>query len=120
MSPALDLADGLRRCFGKRALLHRLLDRFLATQHDMPERMEAALAAGDVARAADDAHRMVSNAGTIGATELSRLSALVDELLRDGQVGQAAALLPRLRQSHAAVCEAVRAAHGTTNPGEHP
>lgn len=108
MTDAIDFDEALRRCFGRLALFERVRATFLDLQQDMPRRVAQALAAGDATAAAEETHRMMSNAGTLGAVRLAAVCAHIDTMLREGRLADAAAQLPLLQSAHADACEALQ------------
>ncbi len=81
--PGIDVAHGLRHCSGRRSLFDRLLRMFVESQSGAADAIRQALAAGDMKAAERLAHTLKSNAGTLGAMELSAAAARVEEILRE-------------------------------------
>jgi signal transduction histidine kinase/DNA-binding response OmpR family regulator/HPt (histidine-containing phosphotransfer) domain-containing protein len=63
----LDIRSGLARCGGNAALYNKILRKFRETQAAAPQRIRAALAAGERATAEREAHTLKGVAGNIGA-----------------------------------------------------
>jgi two-component system sensor histidine kinase/response regulator len=82
--PGLDLADGLKRVGGDRALYRRLLMQFRDHSGKAPDEMRAALAAGDRATAKSAAHTLKGVAGTLSAMELYQAAQKLESALRKG------------------------------------
>ncbi len=80
----IDVATGLRNHMGRSALYRRMLDLFLADFPDVPERIAAAQARGDLAEARRLAHSCQSAAASIGALELARLARAVEDVYAGG------------------------------------
>ena len=80
----LDTAAGLRRAGGNVALYRRLLVQFLDEQADVLVRMEAALAAQDLAALERMAHTLNGVGGNIGAQQVHAAAARLEECLREG------------------------------------
>ncbi|MGC3985219.1 MAG: response regulator [Pseudorhodoferax sp.] len=80
--PGLDVAKGLRRVLGKRALYLTLLGKFVEGQRDAVAAVQQAVAAGDRATAERLAHTLKGVAGNIGALQLQGLAAELEEGLR--------------------------------------
>ncbi|MDD3609627.1 MAG: response regulator [Halothiobacillaceae bacterium] len=80
----LDTALGLHHVGGNAVLYRQLLERFLQTQVQAPERLSAALAEGDTASAEREAHTLKGVAATLGATGLSALARAVERTLHEG------------------------------------
>ena len=77
--PGVDVAGGLRRALGRDQAYRRQLRRFADSQRDFPERLRAAMKAGDL----DDALRRVQAfrglAATLGATALQEQAAALEQ-----------------------------------------
>ena len=101
----LSLSDGLRRCFGNKELLHRLLRLFVDQQRDVANQIELAIRGSSTDRAIVLAHGLVSRAGAIGATPLSGLASVLENALRDS-LDSVAALAATLREEHGRVLRA--------------
>jgi HPt (histidine-containing phosphotransfer) domain-containing protein len=68
--PGLDTASGLARCGGNAAIFLKILRKFCETQVAAPQRVLEALAAGDTAAAAREAHTLKGVAGNVGAVKV--------------------------------------------------
>ena len=73
--PALDLDAALRRVRGDQALYASLLARYVADQHDIVERFEAAMRSNEGAVAMRLAHGFKGMSATLGLTALADLAA---------------------------------------------
>ncbi|WP_428559881.1 MAG: response regulator [Solidesulfovibrio sp. DCME] len=91
----IDVAAGLGRVGGNRALYGRLLDKMRLDFPAVPERIRSALAAGDRQAAALAAHSVKGAAGNIGADHLARAAGDLEKALRDADEAAIAAGLPR-------------------------
>ena len=80
----LDLDLGLRRVLGKRPLYRKLLEKFVAQQGDIPQKIRQALDSGDTATAERLAHSARGVCGNIGATPLQHQAESLETCLRDG------------------------------------
>ena len=83
--PGLDVALGLRQLQGHDSLYLRLLHKFATDQAGMPERLAAAIAAGDWALAERLAHTVKGVAAQIGAMPLRDLAERLERALRERQ-----------------------------------
>jgi two-component system sensor histidine kinase/response regulator len=81
----LDVATGLRRAIGKPSLYLSMLRKFLAGQRPFGDQLRAALETGDTAGAERLAHTLKGVAGNIGASEIQRNAADLEQALREGQ-----------------------------------
>ena len=81
---ALDLAAGLERMMGDRAMYLRVLGRFRSDYADNAARLRAALAAGDSTLAHRVAHTLKGAAAMVEARTLRALALDVEQLLRAG------------------------------------
>jgi two-component system sensor histidine kinase/response regulator len=79
----IEIADGLKRVAGNRALYRSLLLKFRQNQADAAEDIREALTAGDPGRARLIAHTVSGVAGSIGAKELQVAAATVEAGLKD-------------------------------------
>ena len=101
-APALDTlvgintALGLKRSAGKERLYRTLLATFHADESDAPARLQAALAAGDLALAERIAHTVKGSAGSIGAEQVQSVAAEVERACSGGAVAEAQAQLEAL------------------------
>jgi len=71
----LDVATGLRRVLGKRALYLTMVRKYVLGQHDAVQALRSAWSAGDVATAERQAHTSKAVAGNIGATAVQQCAA---------------------------------------------
>ena len=83
-APLLDLAAGLRRLDGDRALQQRLLLGFVERYHDVVARLDALLAETDGVAAIDLVHNLKGIAANLGATALAEVCRRLIEELRAG------------------------------------
>jgi CheY-like chemotaxis protein len=83
--PGFDLAQGLRRLQGNRALYRRLLVEFADRHRHEAEELRHALAAGDFDRARHRLHTVKGVAGNLAATPLAAASAALEALVRDAE-----------------------------------
>ncbi|MEY5097479.1 MAG: hypothetical protein RJA36_198 [Pseudomonadota bacterium] len=81
----LDVAQGLRRVLGREALYRDLLEKFVSGQGDAPQRIGAALAAGEHAEAERAAHTLKGVAAQIGAARLSERALALEQAIRAGE-----------------------------------
>ncbi|WP_338847857.1 response regulator [Massilia sp. W12] len=88
--PGLDLEGALKRVGGNRALLHKLLLRFVETQADWAARLSLALAQQDMETAQREAHTMKGLAGNIGATQLQHGAAELEKWIKEKRMDEAA------------------------------
>ena len=79
--PGIDLAGGLSRVAGNRALYRRLLLRFRDGFRDHPALIGAALGEGERERARQEAHSVKGVAGNLGAEALSRAAAVLERAI---------------------------------------
>lgn len=91
---------GMKYCFGRSDIYEKMLRMFLDTRRGTSEEIRVALQSGDMKAAALLAHAIKSNAGTIGAQELSK-AALALEAAIDG--GENKRWAPLLREYDAAL-----------------
>ncbi|MFI8745026.1 response regulator [Pseudomonas sp. NPDC077186] len=106
----VDVASGLRRVLGKRALYLELLGKFAAGQGEFPAQLRAALADADGARAERLAHTFKGLAGSIGAGALQAQAAALEQALRQGAaVARIEALLGELEPALQALLAAIAA-----------
>ncbi len=87
LPPVLDLAEGLRGCLGREALLAQTLGIFLDVYGPVPERLAAADAAAPAAGSLDLrrlAHTLKGSVRTLGMARLADVAAALDAELRTG------------------------------------
>ena len=89
----ITLEIGLKHCYGKQELFEKLLRSFLESRAASAAEMRAALAAGHSAAAADIAHALKANAGTLGAEALSASAGQLQLALTEGDHARSTALL---------------------------
>ncbi len=99
----LDLADGLDRMMGDRAMFGRVLERFRKDYRGGATAIDAALAADDRPLAQRLAHTLKGASGMIGAVRLQAVALDLEQALR-GPAGEAAHLA-RLHAELGAVME---------------
>ena len=85
----LDTERGLHMVRGKWSSYLRILRIFVSTNSDIVDRLQAALAAGDLAGLERQAHGLKGSAGNIGASRVFELAAAVCNAVRDGQGAEA-------------------------------
>ena len=81
----LDVALGLGRAAGKKALYRNLLQKFVALEQDALGQVGAALDADDAVTAERVAHTLKSTAGSIGASSLQAAAAQLELALHQRQ-----------------------------------
>lgn len=87
LAPVLDLAEGLRGCLGREALLAQTLGIFLDVYGPVPERLAATDSAPQAEGAPDLrrlAHTLKGSVRTLGMTRLADAAAAIDAELRAG------------------------------------
>ncbi|WP_284616817.1 hybrid sensor histidine kinase/response regulator [Aquabacterium humicola] len=112
----VDFALGLTHCLGRPPLYERVLRRFSEIAEGPPQRLEAALAAGDTAAAALVAHSLISTAATVGAQTLSDLARELEAAIIGGETARWPGLSARLRAEHERATAAVAAYLAQTEP----
>ena len=106
----LNPVAGMRRMLGKKDLYLKLLRKFETGQHDAPDRIRAALDAGDQPLAERLAHTLKGVAGNLGAEAVQASASAVEQAIRDRQaLGEIDVLLGACRQALAALLEAMAA-----------
>jgi two-component system sensor histidine kinase/response regulator len=80
--PGLNTAEGLQRVAGNKKLYRKLLSQFCTTEADTTQRIGAALAENDRARAERLAHTLKSVAGNIGATDVQNAAAHLEKAIK--------------------------------------
>jgi HPt (histidine-containing phosphotransfer) domain-containing protein len=91
-SGPIDLAAGVARMMGDRAMFLRVLARFRDEYATLPETLRAALAAGDIDLALRLAHTLKGACGMIEAPALQAAAVALEEGLRKGAVDYAGEL----------------------------
>ena len=79
--PELDVAVGVNRMMRRNDLYASLARKITEKYADMPEMLEAAMQKGDVEELTHCVHGMKSNFGALGATELQKQCAEVEQML---------------------------------------
>ncbi|HVL59045.1 MAG TPA: response regulator, partial [Burkholderiaceae bacterium] len=85
VGPTVDLAAAVARLDGNARLLGSLIQRFCASQHDVVERLRAAVDAHEFDTAAREAHTLKSHAAALGASRLASLAARLEQGLAAGE-----------------------------------
>jgi two-component system sensor histidine kinase/response regulator len=80
----LDIAQGLRRVVGNRALYFRLLRQFLEGHADAAERIRESLVRGDRALAERLAHTVNGTAGNLAAGPVQAAAGALEKAIREG------------------------------------
>jgi CheY-like chemotaxis protein len=83
--PGIDMAAALERLGGNRALLAVLLDRFVADFEAGPQRLLAAIEAGDFDQAAMLVHKIRGAAGNLSMPELHRAASELEQVLQSSE-----------------------------------
>lgn len=110
----IDMKGGLARVGNKRELYARLLREFADSHKETGRRLEAAFAAGDVARIGVIVHEIRSTAGNIGADRLSGTAAEIEKAVAvQGDLGE---LLRDFRKRLKKTVEDIEAAAISVNP----
>jgi HPt (histidine-containing phosphotransfer) domain-containing protein len=114
----LDVADGIGRVMGDRALYARMLRRFCGDYAAGAAPIRRAIAAGDLRLAHRLAHTLKGASGQIGATAVYRQAVLLEAELRTAGQPQPT-LLDTLDHALAAVARAIAGlpAHGEAHGG---
>jgi PAS domain S-box-containing protein len=81
----INIADGLKRVAGNRALYRDLLGEFTAKQGNAAAQISTALESGDLKLAERVAHTVKGVAGNIGITEVQSAAQELEDALRDGE-----------------------------------
>ena len=102
----IDTAQALERMMGSEALLERLLDRFLEDRN-FPS-LAAALECGDADGAVQAAHTLKGVCGNLSMNGLYRLFTRQVELLREGDLTRARAMMEEIAAGYHAVAGAIR------------
>jgi HPt (histidine-containing phosphotransfer) domain-containing protein len=87
----LDTERGLRMVRGKWSTYLRILRIFVDTNADAVERVQALLAAGELAEIERLTHSLKGSAGNVGATRVFDLAAAICNAVRDGADAEALA-----------------------------
>ncbi len=98
----------------------RFCVRFLQLLPSRLDRLGSALAAGEPDAASDVAMSLAVTSATLGGTRLTTVAREVERLLRAGDLTEATALQPRLREEAAALAAALRRALPGPDPGHEP
>jgi two-component system sensor histidine kinase/response regulator len=95
----IDVAAGLGRVGGNRELYSRLLDKMRLEFPTVPDRIRAALAAGDRQAAEIAAHSVKGAAGNVGATLVANASEALEKALHDQDEAGIAQALPAFAEA---------------------
>ena len=102
----IDVGSMLERCMGNEALLERLLKKFLADTSYA--RLVGAFEAGDGAAALDAAHTLKGVCGNMSITGLFELLARQVQVLRRGDMAEAASMVPEVTRRYDAAVQAIQ------------
>ncbi len=103
----LNWQDGVARVVNNRGLYAKLLGRFADSLGDAPEKLEAALAAGNLDDAQMQAHTIKGTAANLGAEALAETGRILETALKDGTGVEPA--IAELRKVLATTVEAMKA-----------
>ncbi len=103
----LNWQDGVARVVNNRGLYAKLLIRFADSLVDAPEKLAAAIAAGDMNDAQMQAHTIKGTAANLGAEALAEAGRVMETALKDGTGTEPA--LEELKKSITATVEVMRA-----------
>lgn len=101
----IDYAEAMDRFGGNEALYRRLAVKFLDDQH--VEALEKALEANDAEQAFREAHSLKGIAGNLSFTNLYRISCLISEELREGNLTAAQEIMEPLKEARNSVMQAL-------------
>ena len=107
--PGIDLPKALLSVAGNRALLGKLLAEFAQAHGEDVQKLEAALAAGDLSGAQRQAHTLKGVGGAIAATGVQHRAAALEAALRARQHEGLELLLSDLRQAFEPVRDGLQA-----------
>ncbi len=93
---------------GGTELIRSILQVYLDTSGDGIDRVERATGEGDAETLRQAAHSLKSSSANVGAEPLSALCKLLEQLGRDGNVGEARSLLDQLRAEYSLVTGEIR------------
>lgn len=102
----IDVGSMLERCMGNEALLERLLKKFLADTSYA--RLVGAFEAGDGAAALDAAHTLKGVCGNMSITGLFELLARQVQVLRRGDMAEAASMVPEVTRRYDAAVQSIQ------------
>ena len=102
----IDVGSMLERCMGNEALLERLLKKFLADTSYA--RLVGAFEAGDGAAVLDAAHTLKGVCGNMSITGLFELLARQVQVLRRGDMAEAASMVPEVTRRYDAAVQAIQ------------
>ncbi len=103
----LNWQDGVARVVNNRGLYAKLLVRFSDSLADAPEKLAAAIAAGDMNDAQMQAHTIKGTAANLGAEALAEAGRVMEVALKDGSGIEPA--LEELKKSITVSVEVMRA-----------
>jgi two-component system, sensor histidine kinase and response regulator len=106
----VDVAGGLRRVLGNKALYLDLLKRYAEGQRDAPRKVSEALSADDAQLARRIAHTLKGVSGNIGADAAQAAAETVEAAIAAGRTAEAGAAMPVLEKVVAATVTAVESA----------
>jgi two-component system sensor histidine kinase/response regulator len=119
----LDIEALTRRCLGKLDLVQRVLTAFEQEAREMLREIQSGVAGADASRTAKAAHRLKGVAGNVSAGAVADLAHRLEELGRDGTLGEAEGYLTELSvqvercvASIPAVLESLRKEQATIGP----
>ena len=94
--PSLDKQAGLHRVKGKTELLHELKQIFLSDLPDLIQKMKDSMENKDFKSLSDNAHRLKSTSGTIGAIYTQHISQQIEIASRNQNIIKVQELIPEL------------------------
>jgi len=103
--PGIDVADGLQRLNGNGAAYKRILRGFRDKQADSAEKMKQLIDQGEWDEAARLAHTLKGSGGNLGAKQLYKTAAVMEQACRAGDAGAAEAGFGLLHASLAQVID---------------
>jgi HPt (histidine-containing phosphotransfer) domain-containing protein len=116
-----ELLAELRQLTPDGSLLAQIVDTFVDTAPDHVAELRAAVGAGDAARVRQSAHRLRGESAALGAVEVARLCASLEELSVEGQLDTAPALAAAIESAcHRAAAELREASRIPTLRGSGP
>lgn len=94
--------------WGGPALARKMVRLFLDTSGERVSQVQQGLAGGALDEAERGAHSLKSSAGNLGATEMQRVAASMEELLASADTNAARDLFERFQETHRQTLDALQ------------
>ena len=118
--PGIIIGPALQRIGGNKQLFLKLLGKFRADQEDATEKIRSALQGGDMETAVRLAHTVKGVSGNLGAEDLYRVSAILEEAVKRGETDNLEDTIAQVESHLKVVMDGIKALEGSPVKAKEP